>query len=154
MSEQEIKPKKRHYKRTLILLAILSTASFVSLAFAASMNGYYFPNTATPTTNITLSIQIDGQAWANGTTIDWGQVEAGTIYTKTLTVQNTDTRNAYVFIAVAGLPLGGWTLTWSQNNTLVTAGLQTSGVLQLTVPDPMTQTTPQTWDMWVKATPA
>ena len=126
----------------------------MTLVGAISMRGYYFPNTATPTTTITLAIQIDGQAWTNGTTIDWGPVEAGTVYNKTLTVENTGTIDVMVYITVADLPSGGWNLNWTQNNTVVPPGLQTSGTLQLTVPDPMTQTTPQTWDMWVKATPA
>lgn len=150
---REKQHKRINYKRTLILLAVLSTVSLVTLVGAISMRGYYFPNEATPTTPITLVIQIDGEAWANGTIIDWGQVEAGTVYTKSLTVQNTGSVQVNVYIVVANLP-EDWTLTWANNNTVVPPGLQTSGTLQLTVPDPMTQTTPQTWDMWVKATPA
>jgi len=153
MSEsQELKPKRFHHKRKMIVLAALSIVSLVSLVLAAPMAGFHMPQTASPQTQVDIECYVDTVQWTNGTELNWGEVQPNTTYTKTLKVINVDTKNAIIYITIAGLPLG-WTETWSINNTQLNAGLQVNGVLQLTTPETFDDPTPQTWDMWIHADP-
>jgi len=81
----------------------------------------------------TVDIYIDEVLWENGTELAWGTVYPGETTFCNLTVQNTGDTNATVIVTCPDLPVG-WTLTWTENNTLLNVTQVLEGDLDLTVP--------------------
>jgi len=107
-------------------------ASLVSAVLAAVSLLYEMPMTATVTETASLNLYVDGSIWTNGTTIDWGSLEAGKTYTKSLDIKNTGNVALQVWITVEGLP-DGWSLSYDQQNSIVQPGQWLNGTLTLTV---------------------
>jgi len=103
---------------------------------------YYYPQNGKIAT-ATLDMYIDGTLKPNGTAIDWGTCQKGTVQTKSnVTVVNTGNQNLTVTITTTGLP-SGWILEWQANNTYLYVGYEVEGWLNLTIP----QTAPE-WPDW------
>jgi len=124
-----------------------------SAVMAAELSGFHIPSTVQPQENqLEISVTVDQNSWTNGTQLDWQIITPGETLTKTLAVQNIDTKSGTIYIKISGLPLG-YTLTWTANNTVVTSGSQIQGQLQLVAPDPITDYSVQNWDMWIISDP-
>lgn len=151
---EKMKRWKKILLATLTTLAIIQT---ITLSLGIIQVIMEYPTNATPTgpTNVSLIVFLDegqgAQIWQNGTIIDFGNVTAGQIYEKTLIVQNNgDVPFICRVFADSGLP-ATWNYSWTGNNTQINVGTQLSGLLTLTTPDPMTETTPQSWTTTVVA---
>ncbi|RLC33575.1 hypothetical protein DRH14_04645 [Candidatus Shapirobacteria bacterium] len=127
-------------RKVIYLLSAVTIASLVSAVLAAVSLLYEMPMTATVTETASLNLYVDGSAWTNGTVIDWGTVEAGKTYTKSLDIKNTGNVAVQVWITVEGLPTG-WSLSYDQQNSIVQPGSWLNGTLTLTVPEGAASTT-------------
>lgn len=138
-------------RKAILLLTCLQLLTITSVVFAQNASvWFHMPSTATPTGNepeLDFTIFVNGQFWPNATIVDWGDVEAGQTYTKSVTIQNDGASAFIAQIIVEDLP-ADWILTFSMNSTEVMPQNQIIGYLQLTTPDPMPQTTEQNWDMF------
>lgn len=157
MSEKntpEQQPVKRFkYKRLVVAMSLIVISSFITITLAATQGGFYIPSSATPKQSaIELEVTLDGTTWTNATAFDWGEVEEDTTYVKPLDVKNIDNRAAEIILQVVDLPTG-YSLVWSKNGLTVNPGETLFGQLILTTPTTITDTTPQTWEMWIHATP-
>lgn len=102
---------------------------------------YYYPNNDT-IAGATLTLYLNGTAYANNTAIDWGACKAGNTYTKNLTIANFGGVTLNVTITTQNLP-AEWTLTWQANNTRLEPDYEVVGWLNLTIP-----ATATTWPTW------
>jgi hypothetical protein len=101
--------KKKTSILVIITIALISIGTVYAAAIALSAH-YSIPQTATAPIGVSASFTINGQAWTNGTSISWGQLQLGT-NTMPLTVTNTGSVViATVTITNTGLP-NGWTET-------------------------------------------
>lgn len=135
--------------KVVIVLSAVFVASLVCAALAAITLLYEMPMTATVVETAALAVYVDGQAWMNGTMVDWGSVEAGKSYVKTLDVKNTGNVAVQVYITVEGLP-AGWSLSYDQQNMWVQPGYWLNGTLTLTVSE-SANTTSYTWTTYIHA---
>jgi hypothetical protein len=98
---------------------------------------YYYPQNGI-IASASLDMYIDGTLKPNGTAIDWGTCQKGTVQTKSnVTVVNTGNQKVTVTITTTGLPQG-WILEWQANNTLLMPDYKVEGWLNLTIPETWT----------------
>jgi hypothetical protein len=103
---------------------------------------YYYPNDGT-ITSYGLAMYLDGTLKPNGTTIDWGPCDKGTVQSfSNVTVVNVGNVNLTVTITTTGLP-ADWVLEWQANNTLLEPNYEVEGWLNLTIP-----LTATVWPSW------
>jgi len=103
---------------------------------------YYYPQDGTIAT-ASLAMYLDGSLKPNGTTINWGTCQKGTVQSfGNVTVANTGNQNLTVSIIATALP-NGWILEWQANNTYLYAGYEVEGWLNLTIPQTATE-----WPAW------
>jgi len=120
-------------KRKFKVLGLLIAVALISAGGALLTKTYYHPHEGT-IANVSLAEYYDGQPYANSTTVSWGSsLIAGQTYNKTYRVHNTGTVTFQVTMTVKNLPQN-WTLTWAGNNTILDAGEDVTGMLQLTIP--------------------
>lgn len=120
---------KNKYKVLGLLIALL----LISVTGALLTKTYYHPHEGT-IAQVSLAEYYDGTPYANGTTVSWGSsLLAGQTYNKTYRVHNTGTVTCQVVMTVKNLPQN-WNLTWAGNNTILDAGEDVTGMLQLTIP--------------------
>ena len=132
-------------KKSIIAIAFIGL--FIGMVAAASFVKYWYPNIG-QISNVTLEVYINGAKYPNETAIDQGTCDPGATYSfENMTVVNTGTVNAKVYITTQGLP-SDWTLQWQANNTIIAPGQKISGWLNLTIPS--TATTWPNWGFWIK----
>jgi len=125
-------------------IAIALIALLVGIVSAGIVMNYYHPETVTVTTDI--HEYLDGEIIVNGTTFDWVEVEAGASYDWNYTIHNVGTITYNVSRVVYGLP-GGWSETWTGNNTLLKPQEWLVGNLTLTIPADANGT--YSWESWL-----
>ena len=111
---------------------ILLVALLIGVAAAVIYEKWYLPQTVTVGT-AALEIYLTETKYENGTDIEWGLVEPGKSYNKSLNVTNTGTLPCNVTLILIDLPIG-WTETWTANKTIIATGEWANGTLTLTVP--------------------
>lgn len=123
--------------------AALALVTFLAVAVIAdTIINYQYPQDG-QIEAASLALYIDGVLYPNGTTVDWGACETGTVQSfGNVTVVNTGNVNLTVTITTSALPLG-WNLQWQANNVLLEPGYAVEGWLNLTIP-----TTATTWPEW------
>jgi len=137
-------------KKTLIVLGV--TVLIVAFGFAAVGHQLWFPQEATIGAKIKLEAYLDGDAWTNGTMIDWGSnLNASESYYIPLSVNNTGTLNCTVLFITPDLPVG-WLQTWTRNNTFCAIGDSLTGNLTLTTPAIVANGT-YAWNSYIKGIP-
>jgi len=136
-------------RKVVYLLSAVLIASLVSAVLAAISLLYEMPMTATVTETASLNFYVDGSIWSNGTAIDWGTLEAGKTYMKSLDIKNTGNIPLQVWITVQGLP-SGWSLSYDQQNNIVQPGNWLNGTLTLTVPEAAANAT-YNWTTYIHA---
>jgi len=136
-------------RKVVYLLSAVLTASLVSAVLAAVTLLYEMPMTATVTETANLNFYVDGITWTNSTAINWGTLEAGKTYTKSLDIKNTGNIPLQVWITVQGLP-AGWSLSYDQQNSIVQPGNWLNGTLTLTVPESAANGT-YSWTTYIHA---
>jgi len=103
---------------------------------------YYYPQNGI-IASASLAMYLDGNLKPNGTAIDWGTCQKGTMQTfSNVTVANTGNQNLTVTITTTDLP-SGWILEWQGNDTRLDAGWKVEGWLNLTIPETATA-----WPTW------
>jgi hypothetical protein len=145
--------------RFYFILGLLVTALFVTAAWALNAYVDSHPTDAnvkpspspSPTPFVAYVEFINGTSLTAGSAIHFGDVEPGTTYTSTLSVQNTGNTAFTVTLNVAGLPTG-WTLTYSKNGFVVQPQTTATGNLVLVIPD-NAATGVSTWTTTVTGTP-
>jgi hypothetical protein len=113
----------------LVLVCALSTITLVSALTVLSV--FTIPMKGTVATQGNVAITIDGQAYTDGTQINWNTVNWGT-NTKAIVIQNNANTALTPSIVNTNLP-SGWTLTLSLNQPIA-SGDSATGTLTLTVP--------------------
>jgi len=112
------------------LIAILAIAG-LTFAGAVTVTEYYFPSTGT-IVETKAAIYLEGELIANGTTMDWHDMQRGETWAYNFTVQNTGTTTFNVTLEITGIPTG-ITYMWTANNTELTPGTYAKADLKLTV---------------------
>jgi hypothetical protein len=149
----------------IIILCAIGIIVGLSIVAAIATNSYSVPQTGTiptptpsptPTPTLAVSITIDGNAWTNGTTINWGSnLVPGQASTKAISFTNTGntpiTSISIVDDATSHLP-SGWTETISNLVGTLGAGQVASGIITLT---PSASATPGTygWTSYITTQP-
>lgn len=118
---------------------------FLGAVAAASLVRYYHPETVTIST-VTLEEYLDGKLVVNGSSFQWGTLDAGASYNWNYTVRNVGTVNCTVYRLVTGLG-GGLTETWTGNSSLLEPQEWLVGTLTLTIPSNASGT--YTWESWL-----
>lgn len=115
-------------KKTIAILAAICLSSLLGIACGVLSTQYSMPQTATAPVGASASFTIDGEAWVNGDSIDWGQLQIGA-NTKAISVTNTGSvAIASVTISSTGLPAG-----WTETITMGTpTGSSIPGTITLT----------------------
>ena len=113
---------------SIILVALIASITFATASIATT---YIFPSTGT-VTETKATIYLNGIPIANGTTINWRNIERNATWTYNFTVQNTGTTAFNVTLEITGVPIG-ITYTWAANNTIIVAGDCAKADLELTV---------------------
>ena len=127
---------KKRYK----LLTVLVALTLITAGGAVLTKQYYHPHEAT-VAGLSLAEYFDGELYSNETKVSWGtNLIAGETYNKTYGVHNTGDLTCKVVLTVENLPTG-WNLTWTGNNTIIGAGTDVIGKLQLKIPATATEGT-------------
>jgi uncharacterized membrane protein len=135
--------------------ALLILGLLIGITATQIIREYAYPQKAT-VVSIQLEVYLDEELSANGTEIDWGEVQAGDIWYSNLTVKNVGNVECTVYLMVEGLP-AGWHETWenttaSVNGTVLASTQRVAGNLTLTV-SPTASDGVYTWDSYIKAVP-
>ncbi len=116
----------------LAALIVILIAALATVAVCVTVVYYLFPQTVS-VVQVKVSFTLDGQPLANGSPVQWGQVDRDTSYWSNLDARNDGNVNTTVILNLGPLPTG-WTETWSLNNTKLTPGQTAVGILTLDVP--------------------
>lgn len=136
-------------KKSIIAVTLVLIVAAISIG--AAVQQYLLPGKLT-VTSVELTMYVDGEEWANGTAIDYGEGPANATYTKELNIQNIGSLNCTVFLYITNLP-SGWTETWNANATFTEPHGWANGTLTLTVPADVEDGT-YTWDRIVIGKPS
>lgn len=127
-------PINNHTRKLIILLtAIALLSATATIGYAAVTYTSTHTTSATVGTSVSFTETLNGTALAQNAAIDFGTVQPGQSYTSTYTATNTGNKPITLTMTVTGLPTS-WTLTFSQNNTVILPNTAATGSLILTVP--------------------
>jgi len=118
--------------KKLKLLTIASVAVLLGVIVAAVTEQYIFPNHATIDSAVPLTFLLDGEAWTETDTIEWGTIYPSDVLVATLQATNVGNVDTNVTLYSANLPLD-WTITWASNKTILAPLANVSGDLTITV---------------------
>ena len=118
------------YRGALVLLLVLAVAI---VAVSGVVLGNL--NIASGSKAVTITINGDSRVYSSGTSIPftWGTVYIGE-NTKTVTITNHSNVNLKAHLTVASPMPQSWTLTFSLDNQVISAGRSATGTLTLNVP--------------------
>lgn len=135
-------------RNRLIEKAITFLLIFLSSGITASLlyESLYFPHKVEVLGQMEIKAYVDGVFWPSGTLINWDQVNASSIHSKLLRIENTGDLNTTVYLNVMGLP-ENMSLTWIANGTYLMPGEYAESDLVLTIGD--IKPGNYTFDSWV-----
>lgn len=143
----------RKIKIVAIIAAILIASLVAVVVYALSPLLWTSSNSAHNAGTIGAVLTLDGGAYADGDPINWGTVEASTLYSKPLTVENTGTASFTVTLATTDLPTG-WQMSLYTNgeDNVVDAGETVSWDVNLVTATALTGDD-YAWTSTITATP-
>jgi len=127
---------------------IICGATFVA---SSSVYTLYYEHTVHIAGAAEISMYADASCTmlvVNGTTIDWGNLTAGT-HTKTYWLKNTGNVNVTLSLVVQDLP-SGWSCTWNREGYMLQPNEIVQIVITLSVPEGV-EAGDYTFKTWIQA---
>ena len=94
----------------LIAICIVAMLAAMGVVYAAISTHYNMPQTAIAPFGVAATFTVNGQAWTNNTSIDWGQLQLGDNTMPIIVTNAGSVAIASVTMNSVGLP-SGWTET-------------------------------------------